>query len=337
MALITIKTLIQKAQCRIRNMLNLSGFPALLSGLLFCCSLPLLLPASVQAQVVQKGDTLLAAENLTLPVVIVNSVNSKVLLNRIKNDTSFYKAFKTLHIVGYHSDNHIEIYNKKGKVQASYKSQARQIRSGGCRTTEILDQKTTGDFFDRKGRYNYTIGDLFSGLFFAKGKVCGENNIVAGSMNFATSGLSGIEKKKEQLKMLFFNPGRKIPGIPFIGDKLDLYDSEALKKYDYRLDTITYGDNHGYEFTITPKPGAKGIVIDYMRTIFDIETMDVLYRSYSLSYKAGVYDFDVKMQVKLGIKNGRLVPINMYYKGNWKVVLKGRERASFTANLSDFK
>ena len=281
-------------------------------------------------------DTTLADQSLTLPVVIINAVNTSMLLRRIKNDTSFYKAFKTLHIVRYHSDNDIKIYNKKGRVQASYKSKADQLRSAGCRTTMIRSQQSTGDFFNKKGQYNYTIGDLFSGLFFAEGQVCGENNIVAGSMNFATSGLSGIAKKKAQLKMLFFNPGRKIPGIPFIGDKLDLYDQDAVKKYNYRLDTITYNDRHGYAFTITPKPGAHGIVIDYMRTIFDSETMDVLYRSYSLSYKAGVYDFDVKMQVQLAVRNGQLVPIDLHYNGNWSVFLKGRERASFSARLSDF-
>jgi len=283
------------------------------------------------------GDTIIENQSLSLPVVIVNSVNSGQLLRRIKNDTSFYKAFKTLHVVSYRSDNHIEVYNKKGKVKASYKSKSQQERVGGCRTTKILQQQTTGDFFDHKGHYNYTIGDMFAGLFFADGKVCGETNIVKGNMNFATSGLSGIDKKKQQLKMLFFNPGRKIPGIPFIGDKLDLYDQDALKKYNYRLDTVTYADHHGYEFTITPKPGAHGIVIDYMRTIFDAETLNVLYRSYSLSYKAGVYDFDVKMQVRLDIRNGQLVPIQLYYKGNWSVVLKGRERASFSAKLSDFE
>jgi len=289
-----------------------------------------------QPDSLRPGDTILANESLTLPVVIVNSVNAGQLIRRIKNDTSFYKAFKTLHILSYHSDNHIEVYNKKGKVKASYKSQADQVRQDGCRTTQITSQKTTGDFFDRKGNYNYTVGELYAGLFFTKGKVCGENNIVKGQMNFETSGLSGIEKKKEQLKMLFFNPGRKIPGIPFIGDKLDLYDKDALKKYNYRLDTITYGDHHGYEFTITPKPGARGVVMDFMRTIFDAETLNVLYRSYSLSYKAGVYDFDVKMQVRLDVRQGHLVPVQLYYKGNWSVLFKGRERSSFSATLSDF-
>ena len=293
--------------------------------------------AQVMVDSLPSGDTVFENQSLTLPVVIVNSVNSRQLIQRIKNDTSFYKAFKTLRIVRYHSDNHIEVYNKKGKIKASYTSQANQLRSGGCRTTQIIHQTSTGDFFNKKGDYNYMIGDLFSGLFFARGKVCGENNIVKGHMDFATSGLSGIEKKKEQLKMLFFNPGKKIPGIPFIGDKLDLYDEDALKKYNYRLDTVTYDSHLGYVFTISPKPGARGIVIDYMRTIFDAASLDVLYRSYALSYKAGVYDFDVHMEVKLGIRNGQLVPVHLYYKGNWSVVFKGRERASFIADLSNFQ
>lgn len=282
------------------------------------------------------GADTVVSDNVTLPVIIVNSVNVDQLLRRIKNDTSFYKAFKTLHIVGYTSNNHINILNKKGKTKASYTSKVRQVRSGGCRSTKVLSEKTTGDFYNRKGEYNYTIGELFANLFFVKGRVCGETNIVSGNKTFGTSGLSGIEKKKEQLKMLFFNPGRKIPGIPFIGNKLDVYDEDAQKKYNYRLDTLTYEGNHAFVFTITPKPGAGGIVIDNMQTVFDSESMDVLYRSYSLSYKAGVYDFDVKMRVRLRKINQVLVPIQMNYSGNWHIIFKKREHANFSASLSDF-
>ena len=33
--------------------------------------------------------------------------------------------------------------------------------------------------------------------------------------------------------MLFFNPGKKIPGIPFIGNKIALFDDEVAKRYDF--------------------------------------------------------------------------------------------------------
>jgi hypothetical protein len=70
---------------------------------------------------------------------------------------------------------------------------------------------------------------------------------------FSTENKKGTEKHKEQLKMLFFNPGRKIPGIPFIGDKLDLYDEHARKLYNYTLDYDTYKGEYVYIFSIKPK------------------------------------------------------------------------------------
>jgi hypothetical protein len=63
----------------------------------------------------------------------------------------------------------------------------------------------------------------------------------------------------------------------------------------------------------------------------------VLGRNYSLSYKAGVYDFDVTMEVIMRRFNGLIVPELLRYRGNWDVIFKKRERAVFTATLFDFK
>ena len=285
-----------------------------------------------------QSDTtiLVGSDSLTLPSVIVHSgLNTGMLLRRIKQDSSFYKAFKTLHVVGYVADNDIWMKDRRGHVEATYRSRIRQIRSGGCRTMQVLSQETTGDMLDKNGKFNYMTAQMFGGLFLTYGKICGETNIV-GNMQFDLSGKSGIEKHKEQLKMLFFNPGRKIPGIPFIGNKLDLYDDNAREKYSYRLDTVTFFGHPTYRFSITPRPAAGGIVIDNMTTWFDTGTMDVLGRTYAMSYHAGLYGFDVKMNVRLSNINGLLVPVDMHYDGSWSVVLKGRETGTFHAVLSDF-
>lgn len=279
---------------------------------------------------------IVGSDSLTLPSVIVRSgLNTGGLLRQIKEDTSFYKAFKTLHVIGYVADNNIQMKDKKGNTKATYQSKIKQIRANGCRSMEVLSQRTTGDMLDKNGKFNYMTGQMFAGLFLTAGKVCGESNIV-GNSQFDLSGKSGIEKHKEQLKMLFFNPGRKIPGIPFIGNKLDLYDGDAREKYNYRLDTVNFFGHATYRFAITPKPGASGIVIDNMTTWFDTESMDVLGRTYAMSYHAGLYGFDVKMNVRLANIKGVLVPIDMQYDGNWSVVLKGREIGTFHAQLSDF-
>jgi len=262
------------------------------------------------------------------------------LLNQIKNDTTFYKAFRNLRILNFSSYNDIKMLDKKGAVKASLFSKTKQHRANGCRTMETLDEKVTGDFYDNKHHYNYLTAELYAGLFFTTGKVCGEDNIVKGK-EFVTADKKGMDKHKEQLKMLFFNPGKKIPGIPFIGNKLDLYDDDARKLYDYKLDMQEKNERLCYVFSITPKPDLgffkkDKIVIDQMVTWFDTKTLEVVYRSYALSYSAGVYDFDVAMEVEMGTIDGLTVPKTLRYTGNWNVMLKKRERALFTATLFDF-
>lgn len=271
--------------------------------------------------------------------VVRNNFNYKTLLAQIKEDTTFYKAFRNLRILGFTSFNDIQMKDKNGSTKASLFSKTRQNRVDGCRTMDVLEEKTYGDFYDKKGGYNYMTPELYAGLFFTKGKVCGENNIVKGHV-INSGGKSGMEKHKEQLKMLFFNPGKKIPGIPLIGDKLDLYDDAAHKIYDYRMDIVEFHGTLAYVFSIKPKEDkvtSDKVVVDEMVTWFDMKTLEVLARNYSLSYKAGVYDFDVSMEVEMTKFDGLTVPKILRYRGNWSVIFKKRERAVFTATLFDFK
>ena len=281
-----------------------------------------------------------AGLNYTLSEVIVrNNFDYKTVLQKIKEDSSFYKAFKTLRTIGYTSYNHIEMKDKNGAMQASLDSKTRQNHEGACRTMDVLEERVTGNLRKSDGTYNYMTPSLYASLFFTNGKVCNETNIVSGKVRQIKG--SGIEKAKEQLKTLFFNPGKKIKGIPFIGDKLDLYDENAHKLYDYRLDYVNYHDQQVYIFEITPKEdlgnfSKNDIVVDKMTTWFNPRTLEVLGRNYSLSYKAGVYDFDVAMEVEMTYYKGQLVPKILRYNGNWDVAFKKREIGLFTATLLDY-
>src|SRR5689334_19997939 len=91
-------------------------------------------------------DTTIIWENqkITLPEVMVRTdLDYARILKRIQNDTTFYKAFRSLHIIEFSSYNDIRILDKVDKVKASWNSKTIQHRSDGCRTTEIADQKTT--------------------------------------------------------------------------------------------------------------------------------------------------------------------------------------------------
>lgn len=273
-------------------------------------------------------------------VIIRSDLNVARFIKQVKEDTTFYKAFRNLHVVSFTSWNDIRIRDKKGSVQAALMSKTKQVRANGCRTMEVLSETSSGDFYDKKHGYNYYTADLYAGLFFTNGSICGENNIVKG-VDFNPRSASGMAKHKQQLKMLFFNPGKKIPGIPFIGDKIDIFDPDRAEYYDFIID---YGDYEGqscYVFTIKAKDDLGGkkdkIVIDNMVTWFNTRTMEVMARNYDMSYNAGVYDFDVHMEVEMTKAGDLLVPKLLRYIGNWDVAFKKRERGVFTATLFDFQ
>ncbi|WP_242674886.1 hypothetical protein [Niastella populi] len=273
-------------------------------------------------------------------VVVRNNLNVQAFIERIKNDTTFYKAFRNLKVLGYTSLNDIRMFDKKDRVTASLYSRTRQYVNDGCRYTQVLEEQTTGDIYDKDHQFNYYTAGMYAGLFFAADTVCGETNIV-GDAAFSTRGKSGLAKHKEQLKMLFFNPGKKIPGIPFIGNKVAIFDDEVAERYDFTIDMDAFKGEMCYVFTCKPRDGLSGgekdkIVVNDMTTWFKIDTWEIVARNYDLSYNAGVYDFDVSMEVELTKLGNYLVPKVLRYNGNWDVVMKKRERCVFTATLFDF-
>lgn len=269
-------------------------------------------------------------------VVVNNKLDVHSFIERVKDDTSFYKAFKNLRVLGFTSFNDIRILDKSNNSQASLYSKTKQLVQNGCRSMQTLEQQTTGDFYNSDSSYNYYTAEMYASLFFTKGSVCGENNIVAGT-DFSTSGKEGMEKHKQQLKMLFFNPGKKISGIPFVSRKTAIFDDNMPDRYDMSIDMDEYNKTSCYIFTITAKPEYKNdVVINEMKTWFNDSTFEVVARNYSLSYDAGMYDFDVQMEVQMTHYKEFLVPSLIRYTGNWKVVFKHRERGAFTATLFDF-
>lgn len=300
-----------------------------------------LLFPSLLLQAQEDSTDLEALSRLTVlsEVVIRSDLNTVGLLRRMKEDTTFYKAFRNLRVLSFTSMNDIRMLDKKNKVQASLFSKTRQHRLQGCRTMDVLDEKTTGDMY-KKGELNYFTAELYAGLFFTKGKVCGENNTVAG-VERNVRGKSGLEKHKEQLKMMFFNPGKKIPGIPFIGDKINIFSPDVSQYYDFSIDL---GDLNGlscYIFRITPKAGLtsserNNIVFDNIITWFNEKTMEIVARIYDMSYHTPVYNFNVQMEVEMTHYKNYLVPQVLRYRGDWKILFKKRESGIFTATLSDF-
>ena len=47
---------------------------------------------------------------------------------------------------------------------------------------EVLEEQVTGNLRDAQGNYNYVTPSLYASLFFTKGTICGETNIVKGKV-----------------------------------------------------------------------------------------------------------------------------------------------------------
>ena len=273
-------------------------------------------------------------------VVVRNNLNVPEFIDRVREDTTFYKAFRNLKILGYTALNDIRMMTKKNNVKATLISKTKQSVNGQCRWMDVLEERTTGDIYDKKHQFNYYTAELYAGLFFAMDTICGETNIVKGT-EFNTKGKSGIARHKEQLKMLFFNPGKRIPGLPFIGNKIALFDEDVADLYDFVIDMESFKGDLCYVFRIVPRADLTEsekdrIVINEMTTWFNTSNWEIVARNYDLSYRAGVYDFDVHMEVEMTKFEDLLVPKVLRYNGKWDVVLKKREQGAFTATLFDF-
>lgn len=294
---------------------------------------PLIVPAQ------NNNDTVVNIEGrlVTLSEIVVNNkINVQAFIDRVRTDTTFYKAFRTLRIIGITALNDIRMVEKDGDIKASLRSKIKQFRNNNCRSMQVLEETTSGDIYNKNKTFNYYTGEMYAGLLFTKGSICGETNVVKG-IEHSTAGLSGMEKHKAQLKMLFFNPGKQINGIPFISGKTAIFDKDMADRYDMSIDMEEYNKTSCYIFKIKAKDNKRNnVVINEMTTWFNDRTFEIVARNYSLSYDAGVYDFDVDMHVELTKVGQYLVPSLIKYNGNWKAIFKKRERGIFTATLFDF-
>jgi hypothetical protein len=288
----------------------------------------------------QKKDTIISVDNyfVTLsPVIIDTKLNVPSFIERVKSDTSFYKAFKNIRILGYSAINDIRMFgNNKNQIDYLH-SRTKQIRQNDCRIMQTIEEEHSENFYDLEQNYNYYTAQLYASLFFTSGKVCGENNTV-GDSHFSVKEKKGLEKHKEQLKMLFFNPGKKISGLPFISGKTAIFDDRIVENYDLSIDMDYYNKTSCFVFKQKVKLGKENdIMLDEMTTWFNDSTFEVVARNYSLSYDAGFYDFNVNMEVQMTQFKNLMVPSLIRYNGNWKTIFKKRERGVFTATLFDFE
>lgn len=254
----------------------------------------------------------------------------------VREDESFYEAFRNLRFVSYYSDNDIKMYDKKRREKASYQSKVNQIAEGNCRTMSFMNESVEGNFFKRKKKHRYYTAKMFDQLFFTHKKICESRKEAA-----PTGNEKGMEKHIIELKKLIFKPGEKA-NVPLIGDKTAIFEEKMLQYYDFSIASKRYENSHDcYVFTAKIKDEFQikkegKTVIKFLETYFEKGTFQVIARNYKLAYKTAVYDFDVEMKVKLKQLKNQYLPELIEYDGNWDVPARKPEISKFSIKFYDF-
>lgn len=255
----------------------------------------------------------------------------------VRNDKTFYRAFKNIRFASYDFHNDIKYFDKKNNIIAEFVGDSRQYFQNKCRSSKDINVYIDKNMRKKNGEPKYYTSILYDRLFFTPVQIC--NQDTTASLDINSKRKSKIEKYVLELKKLLFIPGEKCD-IPFIGNRTAIFSKEMIKYYDFY---ITHGEYKGipcFIFTAKLKNNlntfqASNTVIEYMSTYFQEKNLQVLYRDYYLKYNTMGYDFDVKMKIKLNKINSIYYPEFISYDGNWDIIFKSREKCKFTTSFSN--
>jgi len=252
-------------------------------------------------------------------------------VDMVQKDESFHEAFHNIRTLSYSSENEIKMYDKKQREKATYHSITQQNSDGDCRTMETFNELVSGNFYKRKKNIRYYTAKMYDRIFFTHGKICETERK-------KSSNPKGMEKNIAELKKLIFSPGKKTD-VPIIGKKTAIFDKEMLPYYNMSISSKKYQSSIDcYVFTAVVKPEIKKgkTIIKFLETYFDKTTFQVIARNYHLKYSGSLFDFDVKMDIKLKKLGQKYLPEFIKYDGNWDVPAKKRETSKFTIRFYDY-
>jgi hypothetical protein len=259
--------------------------------------------------------------------ITAERLSVETFIRAVTTDTSFYQAFRNMKKYAFTAENSIYTYDKKNKVTGRlYRKVKRQTSAPWL---QYVVKQDTGHLFKKNGKYQLYTAEMFDYIFMnAYQSAYSDGPSAVGKASGANAGY------KEKLKTLIFSPGRPVKGLPFIGDKTEIFTANMRQYYDYAFSSGTYLDSIPvYRFKVTVKPDlsswTKGsLMIKELTTIFDKRNFEILGRYVDMKYSNMLFDFDVQMNIEMRYFGEEKLPAKISYQGNWNVPLKKQERAS---------
>ena len=262
----------------------------------------------------------------------------ETFINAIITDETFYQSFRNMKKYTFIAENRIYTYDKKDKVEGKIYRKIKHNNDGPYKM-EYLAKEDAGKLYKKNGKFQLYTVEMFDYIFM---NPYNSDLLTEGPMTTGAKGKGANESYKDKLKTLIFTPGRPIKGLPFIGDKTQIFTANMRQYYDYTYDSGTYLDSIPvYRFKVAIKKDITGstrdgLMIKTLTTIFDKRNFTILGRYVDMKYSNMLFDFDVQMNIEMSYFEGEKLPTKITYQGNWDYPFKKEERASFLIVHKDY-
>ena len=263
------------------------------------------------------------------------SVND--FISYVKNDTTFYKAFKHLRFFQHNFKSELNIFNKKNENIASLVKEGIHYSDNKRAYISYDTLLHTGRMFKRNGNYRFYTPKAFDEVFFPSDtfevflNIRKEKNSSEESQNMRDAktigfsiGNDNVEQSKGGVKK-----------------KLAIFNIEMQQYYDYVISDTLYNNYPCYVFsvnvkeTISAKMKEKALIRKIV-SFFDKKNLNVIFREYIFKYKNWFIDLDINVVVHMDYVNSFHLPIKVEYRGFWDVIFFKTEKAEFSLVLSDY-
>lgn len=257
-------------------------------------------------------------------------------VKRVREDTTFYQAFLNLKYFPHEITGAMVVFHKDESERGTMKRRATQHLDGDERMwVDITFEETNGRIRKRNGEWRYLTAEMYDDIFFPTTPHKVSNTMVSHEQELVSG--SRMDKHKAQLKRMMFNPGAEIENVPFIGDKLAIFDDHMVPYYDYAIFSATLDTTEVIAFSCLTKAGMEDeTVIHDLTSYFDPETFEVLAREYRLAHNTLFFSFDISMRVENTRQDGWLLPTKVWYNGYWNALFKKPEIINFEMRCKDY-
>ena len=260
-------------------------------------------------------DTIKTIELDSTVKITAQKFGIETFINAIITDETFYQSFRNMKKYTFIAENRIYTYNKKNQVEGKIYRKIKHNNDGPYKM-EYLAKEDAGKLYKKNGKFQLYTVEMFDYIFM---NPYNSDLVTEGPMTTGAKGKGANESYKDKLKTLIFTPGRPIKGLPFIGDKTQIFTANMRQYYDYSYDSGTYLDSIPvYRFKVAVKKdlssGTKdGLMIKTLTTIFDKRTFAILGRYVDMKYSNMLFDFDVQMNIEMSYFGGEKLPTKITY------------------------